>query len=122
MNNIKNFIKNNKICASGIIIGILSLIGNILSVMLLNQPHIYDIVHAIPTILVYNPIINAIGGRVPSELIFIPLAVIIDFIIGLIIGAIFKKFSKTESGYLWGIIISFLVYWIIITYQWLPIL
>lgn len=122
MSNIKNFVENKKVLASGIIIGLLSLIGNVLSIMIIKQPHIYDIIHAVPTILVYNPIINMMGGNVPSEFIFIPLAVIIDFIIGMIIGFILKKITKSENGYLIGIIISFLVYWILITYQWLPIL
>lgn len=118
----KNFIKSKPILAGGVIFAILSLIGNILSILLIDMAHIYDIIHVFPTIIIYEPIIEAIGGLVPSEYIFIPLAVVIDFIIGIILGFILKKVIKVEKNYLIGLIISFLVYWIIVTYQWLPII
>lgn len=122
MNNIKHFIENKKVLSAGIIFGLLSIILNILSVMIIGQAHIYDIIHAIPTIIVYNPIINALQGYVPTELIFVPLAVVIDFVIGMIIGLILKKFTKTKESYMIAVLISFIVYWVLITYQWLPIL
>lgn len=122
MNKIIQFIENKKVLSSGIIFGLLSIIVNILSVMLIGQAHIYDIIHAFPTVIVYDPIINALGGYVASELIFIPLAVLIDFIIGIIIGLILKKFTKTRESYMVGILILFIVYWVLITYQWLPII
>ncbi|MEG0857773.1 MAG: hypothetical protein RSG52_14995 [Terrisporobacter sp.] len=122
MNKIKSFIENKKILSTGIIFGLLSLIGNILCVILINQAHIYDIIHAFPTAIIYEPIINSMGGYVASHFIFVPLAVIMDFVIGLIVGFILKKSTKSEQSYLLGVILSFLVYWILVTYQWLPIL
>lgn len=122
MNKIKDFIENKKVLASGIIFLVLSIIANLLSVMIIGQAHIYDIIHAFPTVIIYDPIITSLGGYVASELIFIPLAVIIDFIIGIIVGVILKKFTKTKGSYTIAILVSFVVYWVLITYQWLPIL
>lgn len=122
MNNIKRFIENKKVLATGIIFLLLSTITNIISVMLINQAHIYDIIHAIPTVIVYDPIINALGGYVATELIFVPLAVIIDFVIGIIIGLVLRKITKTQESYLLSVLISFVVYFVLVTYQWLPIL
>lgn len=122
MNNIKRFIENKKVLSAGIIFGLLSIILNILSVMIIGQAHIYDIIHAFPTIIVYDPIISALQGYVPTELIFIPLAVVIDFVIGMIIGLILKKFTKTKESYVIALLISFITYWVLVTYQWLPIL
>lgn len=122
MEKIKRFLKRNPVLGCGIAFAILSLIGNIISILIMDMAHIYDIVHVFPTVFIYGPIIKMTTGYVPSEFIFIPLIVIIDFVIGMLGGYILKKFIKTENGYLIGLIIMFLIYWFGITYQWLPIL
>lgn len=122
MSKLRIFIQNKKVLSCGFIFAILSFIGNVLSILIINNAHIYDIVHAIPTVIIYEPIVNRMGGYVSSEFLFVPLAVFIDFIIGIVLGIILKKTTKTEKSYLIALIISFLVYWIVITYQWLPII
>ncbi|MEF9990898.1 MAG: hypothetical protein RRZ84_00610 [Romboutsia sp.] len=122
MNKINKFIKNKPILASGMMFAILSLIGNIVFIIITGTSHIYDIVHAIPTIFIYEAIIEKMGGIVTTEFIFVPLAVIMDFVIGIVFGAVLNKFNKNKNNYLFGVIIVFLIYWIIVTYQWLPII
>lgn len=104
----------------GFAFALLSLIFNIVWILLFHMAHVYDIVHVFPVILIYEPIINAIGGYVTTEFIFLPLAILIDFIIGLLVGLFAKRFVKTN--FIIILIISFAVYWIVITYQWLPII
>lgn len=122
MYKIQKSVKNKPILLGGIVFILLSLIGNIMSILFMDMAHIYDVIHIFPTILIYEPIIHMVGGIVISEFIFIPLALIIDFIIGMILGVVLNKFTKTEKSYLIGLIIIFLVYWIVVTYQWLPII
>jgi len=122
MERIQKIVKNKPILAAGVIFALLSLVGNIISILFIDMAHIYDIIHVFPTILIYEPIVDMIGGIVTSEFIFIPLALIIDLIIGMILGFVLNKFVKTEKSYLIGLIIMFLVYWIVVTYQWLPII
>ncbi|MGG7165557.1 hypothetical protein [Clostridium ihumii] len=122
MSKLRTFIQNRKVLSCGFIFAILSFVGNALSILIMNNAHIYDIIHAIPTVIIYEPIVNKMGGYVSSEFLFVPLAVFIDFIIGIVLGFILKKTTKTEKSYLVSATILFLVYWIVITYQWLPII
>ena len=122
MDTIKRFLKRNPLLGGGITFALLSLIGNIISILIKDMAHIRDIVHVLPTVIIYEPIIKMTTGYVPSEFVFIPLVVIIDFVIGMLVGYILNKFTKTENSYLIGLIIIFLIYWVGITYQWLPIL
>lgn len=122
MDKIKQFIKNRKVLSAGIIFALASLIGNILSVLIIGMAHIYDIIHVLPVVIIYELLTMIMEEFVVFDLILVLLAVIIDFIMGIVIGFILKKTIKKENSYLIGLIISFLVYWIIITFQWLPIL
>lgn len=122
MNKIKAFTKRHPIWSCGIIFGVLSLICNLIWFGFSGTTHVYDIIHAIPVILIYEPIIQLMGGAMQSPIIFLPLAVIMDALIGIAIGAISYKINK--SGQQQGLIIglSFAVYWILVTFQWLPII
>ncbi|MCT4620281.1 MAG: hypothetical protein N4A62_12930 [Marinisporobacter sp.] len=99
-----------------IFFALLSSIFNIGSIALLGSAHIYDIVHIYPSIMFYEGILTS---RNPSEYYFIPLAVLIDGCIGIIIGQLAKKFFKKESAYFVMLSISFLIYWFIITFQFI---
>ena len=122
MKNIKEITKNHPVITSGIIFGVLSLITNIIWITAFGMAHIYDIIHVAPTVLVYPPIIKTIGGLAGSEYLFLPLAIIIDVIIGLLIGLIVKHCAKTSLARMVSIFIAFAIYFIVITYQWLPIM
>lgn len=114
--------KKNWALKTALAFGIGSLILNLLSVGLLQSAHIYDIIHAIPVIFIYEPIINGLGGGIPSPLIYVPLAVLLDALIGALIGIGLGKWLKKDTYQFIGILVSFAIYWIAITFQWLVIL
>ncbi|MGL4736442.1 MAG: hypothetical protein ACRCW2_03200 [Cellulosilyticaceae bacterium] len=114
--------KKSWVLRVAIAFGIGSLILNLLSIWLLDAAHIYDIVHAIPVIFIYQPIIEWLGGGMPEPIIYVPLAVLLDALMGAIIGWGVGKWIKKDT-YLWiGILVSFAIYWIAFTFQWLLIL
>lgn len=100
----------------------LSLLSHSLWILCFDMPHIYDIVHAIPTVLIYEPIIQRMGGRVPSDFIFLPLALVLDGLFGALCGRLLSKKYVEKLTYLFMLVIAFSIYWIIMTYQWLPII
>lgn len=122
MSKVKQFMEKHPIWSFGIVFGVLSVIFNLIWFWFSGMTHVHDIIHVIPVILIYEPIIEMMGGGIPSPLIFLPLAVIIDAMIGLLIGAVSYKINKSSQQQVWVIGISFAVYWIIITLQWLPII
>ncbi|MGM9986112.1 MAG: hypothetical protein ACI35O_02685 [Bacillaceae bacterium] len=118
----KEAIEKNPIIFSGLLFAILSLLLNALSILSIGMAHIYDIIHAFPTIFIYNPIIEAMNGYVPTEFIYVPLAVLLDGLIGLLVGWIGTKIVKKKTQqYVIFIVLFFCIYWFGITYQWLPI-
>lgn len=121
MNFIKNMIRKRPVLFGGIAFAIASLLLNYIYIVSFNMAHIYDIVHAFPTIFVYGPIADKLG-HIASPFLFLPLAVILDFICGLLFGWISKKFTKTTQLYLVALLLLFGFYWVVITYQWLLII
>lgn len=122
MKNIFKFIKSKPVLSGGIIFSLCSIIGNILSIQVMGMAHVYDIIHAFPIVILYDYIIEIVGNVYNSEYIIVPIAVIIDFLIGIIVGFILTKLKKTEKSYLIYLGVIFLIYWIIVTFQWLPII
>lgn len=111
--------KKSWVLRTAVAFGLGSLILNLLSVWLLGTAHIYDIIHAIPVIFVYEPIIKLLGGGMPSPLIYIPLAVLLDGLMGAVIGWGLGKWIKKDTYQVIGILGSFAIYWIAVTFQWL---
>ena len=122
MKKVKYSIYKHPIWFGAITFGLLSLLCNTLWILAFNMAHIYDIIHVIPVIFIYEPIISILGGLVPTEFIFVPLAVMIDSMMGCVFALILKRLVKDKFIYMWSIIGAFAVYFIVITYQWLPIL
>ena len=84
--------------------------------------HINDIIHVFPTIFVYDAIMHIFNLGKLNQIYFVPLALIIDFFIGAIIGFIFTKVKYLKNNLLISLIIAFFIYWFIITFQWIPII
>lgn len=122
MKKIKEFIQIHPVIASGISFGILSFMTNIIWIRAFNMAHIYDVIHVFPIIFAYEPIIDALGGGIQSQYIFMPMAIIIDILIGALVGLVIRRYAKTNLVWIISMILSFLIYFIVITYQWLPIL
>ena len=101
---------------------LLSFIFNLIEVLIFKSAHIYDIIHVFPIILVYEPIINALGGFKLNQICYVPLAVIIDFLIGIVLSFILIKFKYTKKNFLISLIAIFLFYWFIVTFQWILII
>ena len=106
----------------GLLFLLLSFLFNIIEILIFKSAHINDIIHIFPTILVYEPIINILGGFKLNQIYYIPLACIIDFLIGLFLSFILSKFKYTKNNLLISLIITFLIYWFFVTFQWLPII
>ena len=117
-----NKISKRPLLFGGLIFLLLSLLFNILEVLFIKSAHINDIIHVFPIILVYEPIINALGGFKLNQICYVPLAVIIDFLIGIVLSFILIKFKYTKKNFLIGLIVIFLIYWFIITFQWIPLI
>jgi len=101
---------------------LLSFIFNLIEVLIFKSAHINDIIHVFPIILIYEPIITALGGFKLNQICYIPLAVMIDFLIGIVLTFILIKFKYTKKNFLISLIIIFLFYWFIVTFQWIPII
>lgn len=93
-----------------------------IEILIFKSAHIHDIIHIFPTILVYEPIINALEGLKLNQIYYIPLACIIDFLIGLVLGFILSEFKYIKNHFLISLIITFLIYWFFLTFQWIPII
>lgn len=121
MNRINKFIKTHPIIFGTLFFGVLSLVLNTVWILMFQMAHIYDIVHIFPTVLIMDPILELAGGSIPTQFVLVPIGVIFDMIIGAIITGIIWKITKKEKTYFTALILAFAVYWIVITYQWLPI-
>lgn len=122
LNKINSFIKKNTVLFGGIFFILLSFILNMIEILIFKSVHINDIIHIFPTILIYETIINAFGGLKLNQIYYIPLACIIDFLIGLCLSFILSKFKYIKNHFLISLIIIFLIYWFFVTFQWLPII
>lgn len=121
-NKLNNIMLNSPTLFGGLFFLLFSFIFNLIDVLIFKSAHIYDIVHVFPTILIYEPIINALGGFKLNQIYYVVLAVIIDFLIGIILSFILTRFRLTKKYFLISLIITFLFYWFIVTIQWLPII
>lgn len=122
LNKINNFILKKPVLFGGLFFLLLSFIFNMIEILIFKSAHINDIIHIFPTILVYEPIINALEGLKLNQIYYIPLACIIDFLIGLVLGFILIKFKYIKNHFLISLIITFLIYWFFLTFQWIPII
>ena len=122
INKINNFILKSPILFGGALFLLLSFLFNIIEILIFKSTHIYDIVHIFPTILIYEPIINALGGFKLNQIYYIPLACVVDFLMGVILSFILSKFKYTKNHFLINLIIIFLFYWFLVTFQWLPLI
>lgn len=111
LNKINNFILKKPVLFGGLLFLLLSFLFNIIEILIFKSAHINDIIHIFPTILVYEPIINILGGFKLNQIYYIPLACIIDFLIGLFLSFILSKFKYTKNHLLISLIITFLIYW-----------
>ena len=118
-----NFIKNHNNWFAFIFFLGMSFLFNCFSIVFLSIAHVYDIIHFFPTIFSFEYIISPLlNNLVITEFIFVPLAIFIDGLIGLILNKALRKIFKKEKSYIISLIISFLFYWFIVTFQWLPII
>lgn len=121
MEKIKNYARRHPVLFGILFFGSLSLVLNTIWILLFKMAHVYDIVHLFPTILIMDPILEAAGGYIPTQFVLLPIAVVIDIIIGALSGFVIGKIAKKEKTYMVSLTVVFAVYWIIVTYQWLPI-
>lgn len=122
LNKINNFILKKPVLFGGLFFLLLSFLFNMIEILIFKSAHIHDIIHIFPTILVYEPIINILGGFKLNQIYYIPLACIIDFLIGLALSFVLSKFKYTKNHFLISLIIIFFIYWFFVTFQWLPII
>lgn len=122
LNKINNFILKKPVLFGGLLFLLLSFIFNMIEILIFKSAHINDIIHIFPTILVYEPIINALEGLKLNPIYYIPLSCIIDFLIGLVLSFILSKFKYIKNHFLISLIITFLIYWFFLTFQWIPII
>ena len=118
---VKAFMENRPVLFGGIAFGIASLMLNCLYIIFFNMAHVYDVLHVFPIIFLMEPIINKVG-YLATPFMFLPIAVVIDFICGLLIGWIAKKLTKTSLAYVVALLLLFGFYWVVITYQWILII
>ncbi len=83
--------------------------------------HVYDVIHVFPIIFFMEPIIEKIG-YMATPFMLLPIAVVFDFISGLLFGWIAKKLTKTPLAYVVALLLLFSFYWVVITYQWILII
>ena len=122
LNKINNFILKKPVLFGGLLFLLLSFVIHLIEIRNYKSAHLNDISHIFPTILVYEPIINILGGFKLNQIYYIPLACIIDFLIGLFLSFILSKFKYTKNHFLISLIIIFFIYWFFVTFQWLPII
>lgn len=121
MATIKNMKDKHPILMGGLLFIVLSFIANALWILCLDMAHIYDIIHAMPVAVIYDPIIKMMGGLVTTEWIYVPLAIWIDGVVGMLIAGVLRKCVKDDEVFSWSLIGAFAVYWILVCYQWLPL-
>lgn len=122
INKINNFLLKKTVLFGGLLFLLLSFIFNMIEILIFKSAHINDIIHIFPTILVYEPIINALEDLKLNQIYYIPLACIIDFLLGLVLSFILSKFKYIKNHFLISLIITFLIYWFFLTFQWIPII
>lgn len=113
----ENYIKNRPVLMGGIAFAIGSIVFNTLSIILFGRAHVNDIVHVWPIVLLIEPFID----QFISPWMLLPLAVLIDFIAGLFFGWLSMKFTKTPRAYIVSLVALFILYWVVITFQWILI-
>lgn len=118
-----NKFRKHPVLSVGILFVIFSLIINTAMILIAGRAYSNDIVHAVPTILFYEYVLDGIlGGLLTTEFYLLPVILVIDFIIGIIVGFILNKAIKKESKYFIALAIIFVLYWFVICFQWLPII
>ena len=122
INKINNFLLKKTVLFGGLLFLLLSFIFNMIEILIFKSAHINDIIHIFPTILVYEPIINALEDLKLNQIYYIPLACIIDLLLGLVLSFILSKFKYIKNHFLISLIITFLIYWFFLTFQWIPII
>ena len=122
INKINNFLLKKTVLFGGLLFLLLSFIFNMIEILIFKSAHINDIIHIFPTILVYEPIINALEDLKLNQIYYIPLACIIDFLLGLVLSFILSKFKYIKNHFLISLIITFLIYWFFLTFQCIPII
>lgn len=120
MDKLKGYAKAHPVLFGGFLFGILSLVLNIFWIMFFQMAHVHDIVHIFPALLIVDALLPLMGGVVSSQFVFVPIALVMDCLIGLLVGWIGGKVWRNEGAYFLGMGLSFGVYWIVVTYQWLP--
>ncbi|MEG1584732.1 MAG: hypothetical protein RR131_02740 [Anaerovorax sp.] len=121
MEKIKIFTRKHPVIFGILFFGILSLVLNTIWILLFKMAHVYDIVHVFPIALMMEPILKAAGGVIPTQFVLVPMAVIMDMVMGAVATVIIWKITKKEKTYMLSLTLVFAIYWILITYQWLPL-
>ncbi|MEG2774409.1 MAG: hypothetical protein RR906_03285 [Acetivibrio sp.] len=106
------------IIGGGLLFGAVSLVVNLLSVLYLDMAHVYDVVHILPVV----GFLSLFPKEPNSQWFLVPIALIVDFLIGLAAGFLLKKMKKKDGIYLALLTLFLLVYFIAICFQWIPIL
>lgn len=122
LNTIRKYANKRPLLFSGTLFASLSIILNTITILSSSKAYIYDIIHAMPIAVAYTPIIATMQGQVATEFIFLPLAALIDFAFGLLIAWFILKVLKRPYLSVFMLLLSFTLYWLIICYQWLPII
>lgn len=117
----KAFMENRPVLFGGIAFGIASLVLNCLYIIFFNMTHVYDVLHVLPVIILMEPIIDKVG-YLSTPLMLLPIAIVLDFVCGLLFGWIAKKLAKTPLAFVVALILLFGFYWVVITYQWIMII
>lgn len=120
MEKLKNYAAVHPVLFGGLLFGALSLMLNVFWIVVFQMAHVNDIVHVFPAILIVSAFLPMMGGFVSSQFVFVPIAVIMDLLVGLLVGWVAGKVWRTPKAYFLGLALSFGVYWIVITYQWIP--
>lgn len=119
---INSLLTKKPILFGGTLFLLLSLIFNTVEILLFKSVHIHDVIHVFPTVLIYEPILNALAGLVRNQIYYLPIACMVDFVIGLLLSLVFNYFNYTKNHFFQSQMIAFIIYWVIVTFQWIPIL
>ena len=112
MNKIKKMMAQYPARFAAILFAVGAILVNTLWVSFFNTLHIYDVIHVVPTALLQRQ----------SEVVIIVVVALIDAIIGLGIGKWIGRLTKHPESYGLALFIVWLIYTIVITYQWIPII
>lgn len=118
MNKITNYCKNHSILFGGMFFTIVSIVLNLVSILLFNMVHVYDIVHIFPV----GILLAILPSEPNTQLALLPIALIVDGLVGLLVGKLFSKLTNRINNYVLGIVITFFVYYFVICFQWIPII